>query len=338
MPCHVQLASAGADALDPSPMDALYPPFEPFNQGTLDVDAIHTLYFEERGNPEGIPALFLHGGPGGGCTPTDHRFFDPAKYRVVLFDQRGCGRSTPHACLENNTTWHLVDDIEKLRTHLGIEKWLVFGGSWGSTLALAYATHFPDRVSALVLRGIFLLRQKEIEWFYEDGGASRIFPDAYERFVSAIPEDERHHTVAAFHQRLLSEDAAVRLAAARAWSQWEASTLSVMPQPELVAQFGADPFAEAFARIECHYFMHGGFLKEGASLLERAPALQGIPGTLIHGRLDMITPLENAWDLSKAWPGASLEIIEGSGHSSREPGIAEALVRATQHYATLLGS
>jgi proline iminopeptidase len=310
----------------------LYTPIEPFSSGRLSVDAVHTLYFEQCGNPSGLPAIALHGGPGGGATPEMRRFFHPHRWRTVLFDQRGCGRSAPHASLDRNTTWDLVADIERLRKHLAIDKWVVFGGSWGSTLALAYAVSHPERIAALVLRGIFLLRREEIEWFYQRG-ASHLYPDLFEGFQSHIPEDERSDMVAAYHRRLTSPDYHVRIAAARAWARWEGSTITMAGPSALAGRFNEDPFVEAFARIECHYFQNRGFLPEDSWLLKQAGArLSRIPTAIVHGRFDLCTTLSNAWDLKKAMPQATLEIIQDAGHSSIEAGIADALVRATDRF------
>ncbi len=309
----------------------LYPPIEPFAQGRLRVDDRHELYFEQCGNPQGKPVVMLHGGPGGGCNAKMRRFHDPAHYRIVLFDQRGAGRSTPHAELVDNTTWHLVDDIERLRTHLGIGRWQVFGGSWGSTLALAYAQKFPEKVSELVLRGIFMLRRWELEWFYQEG-ASRLYPDAWAHYLAAIPVVERHDLISAYHRRLTGDDAAVRLAAARAWAIWEGATSFLLPDEDFVASHDEAEFALAFARIECHYFVNGGFFEVEDQLLRDASRLHGLPGTIVHGRYDVVCPLQNAWDLKAAWPEAELEIIADAGHSAFEPGHTDALVRATDRY------
>jgi len=309
----------------------LYPAIEPFAHGRLRVDDRHDLYFEQCGNPAGKPVVMLHGGPGAGCNARMRRFHDPAQYRIVLFDQRGAGRSTPHADLVDNTTWHLVDDIERLRNHLGIERWQVFGGSWGSTLALAYAQKHPDRVTELVLRGIFMLRRWELEWFYQQG-ASRLYPDAWEHYLAAIPVVERHDLISAYHRRLTGTDTTVRLAAARAWSTWEGATSFLLPDEDFVASHDEADFALAFARIECHYFVNGGFFEVEDQLLRDASRLHGIPGTIVHGRYDVVCPLANAWDLKRAWTEADLEIIPDAGHSAFEPGHTDALVRATDRY------
>ncbi len=309
-----------------------YPTIEPYNTGTLKVTAGHTLYFEQVGNPEGKPALFLHGGPGAGAQPFDRRFFDPERYRVVLFDQRGCGRSTPHASLQENTTWHLIEDVESLRKYLGIERWLVFGGSWGSTLSLAYAETHPNSVTGLVLRGIFLLRKKEISWFYQQG-ASFIFPDEWEKYLAPIVEEERSDLISAYYKRLTGDDEEIRLEAARAWSQWEASTLSLYPDAKRVQFFGGEEFATAFARIECHYFINGAFLEHESQLLDNVDRIRHIPGVIVQGRYDICTPIQSAWELHRAWPEAEFHLIPDAGHASNEPGIVDALVRATDQFA-----
>lgn len=315
-------------------MRSLYPEIEPYRTGRLAVDARHTLYWEECGNPQGKPVVLLHGGPGAGCNEKMRRFHDPAKYRIVLFDQRGAGRSTPHADLVDNTTWHLVADIEALREHLGIARWQVFGGSWGSTLALAYAETHPQRVTELVLRGIFLLRRWELEWFYQEG-ASRLFPDAWQHYLAAIPPVERADLIGAYYRRLTSEDPQVRLAAARAWSIWEGAT-SYLRIPDDYTQTHGDPqFALAFARIENHYFVHGGFFEEEGQLLRDAHRIADIPGVIVHGRYDVVCPLQNAFDLHAVWPRASLIISPTSGHSAFEDENVDALVTATDRFATL---
>jgi len=309
----------------------LFPPIEARLSGYLDVGDGHSLYYEEAGNPQGQPVLFLHGGPGGGVNPTYRRFFDPDHYRIILFDQRGAGKSTPHAGLEANTTWDLVADIERLRQHCGVDKWLVFGGSWGSTLALAYAETRPKRVTGLILRGIFLCRPWEIQWLYQVG-ASRLYPDAFDKYLAVIPEDERHDLVSAYYQRLTSEDPAVRLQAAKAWSSWEAATSKLIPDANLVAIFEEDLFALAFARIECHYFSHNSFFDSDNWLLENVSAIQDIPGMIVHGRYDVVCPVQNAWELHKLWPKAELKIVPDAGHSALEPGILHALVAATEAF------
>ena len=309
----------------------LYPEIEPYATGQLQVSTLHALYYEQCGNPQGKPVMFLHGGPGGGCNARCRQFFDPAAYRIVLFDQRGCGRSTPHAELRENTTWDLLADIERLRAHLGIEQWQVFGGSWGSTLALAYAEAHPEHVTELVLRGIFLLRRWELEWFYQRG-CDALFPDAWEKYLEPIPPTERGDLISAYHRRLTHEDAAVRLAAARAWSVWEGATSFLYQDPAHIESSGADAFALAFARIECHYFVNGGFLKQDDQLLQEVARIRHIPATIVQGRYDVVCPLRSAWDLHRAWPEAMLEIVPDAGHSAFEPGNTDALIRATDGY------
>ena len=310
----------------------LYPPLEPFESGMLDVGDGHTIYWERSGNPQGKPAVFLHGGPGSGCSAAHRSLFDPEKYNVLLFDQRGCGRSTPHACLDANTTWHLVADIETLRQLFGIEKWLVFGGSWGSTLALAYAETHPQRVSELIVRGIFCVRRAELFWYYQEG-ASMIFPDQWEKFLAPIPQDERYDLMAAYRRRLIGDDEAVKLQAAQAWSTWEGSTIALLPSDDLIDAHHAARYALAFARIENHYFTHAGFLEE-AQLLRDAPKLRGIPGVIVQGRYDLATPATTAWDLHRAWPEAEFHLVEGAGHAYSEPGILNRLVLATDQFST----
>ncbi|MBX3726397.1 MAG: prolyl aminopeptidase [Xanthomonadales bacterium] len=310
----------------------LYPDIEPFDTGWLQVSPLHRIRYEQSGNPQGKPVVGLHGGPGAGASPRMRRFFDPARYRIVLFDQRGCGRSTPHAELAENTTWHLVDDIEALRSHLGIERWQVFGGSWGSTLALAYAQRHPSRVTELVLRGIFMLRRAELEWFYQRG-ADALFPDAWEDYVAAIPEVERGDLMGAYHRRLTGPDAEQRLAAAIAWTTWESRTSFLLPDPVHVAATQADAFALAFARIESHYFVNGGFFETDGQLLRDIDRIRHIPATIVQGRYDVVCPMRSAWDLHRAWPQAELRIVDDAGHSAFEPGIAGALVEATDRYA-----
>jgi proline iminopeptidase len=312
-------------------MRDLYPEIEPFQQGMLPVSPVHTLYYEQCGNPEGRPVVFLHGGPGGGCTPDYRRFFDPASYRIVLFDQRGAGRSTPHASLEENTTWHLVSDIEHLREHLGVESWVVFGGSWGSTLGLAYAQTHPARVRALILRGIFLCRPKEIRWFYQEG-ASWIYPDVWEQYRDVIPPEERGDMLAAYYRRLTSDDEAVRIEAARAWSVWEGSTSKLFPDANLIDHFGEPHFAIAFARIECHYFTHNAFFETDNYLVENVGKIRHIPAVIVQGRYDVVCPMTSAWELHRAWPEADLRVIPDAGHSALEPGTRSALVEAADRF------
>ncbi|MFJ9365230.1 prolyl aminopeptidase [Nocardia sp. NPDC101769] len=318
-------------------MHTLYPPIEPYEQGMLDVGDGQRLYYEVSGNPDGKPAVFLHGGPGGGTSPYHRQFFDPEAYRIVLVDQRGCGRSTPHiadgASLEHNTTWHLVADIERLRTHLGGEQWLVFGGSWGSTLALSYAQAHPDRVTELVLRGIFLLRRKEIDWYY-NGSAGYVYPDEWEKFLAPVPEAERgQDLIEVYHRLLHSPDAALATDAAVAWSTWEGATSSLLPQPDRVAETADPRFALAFARIENHYFVNHGFLDEG-QLLRDIGRIAHIPGVIVQGRHDVVCPAISAWDLHRAWPGSELHLVPDAGHAALEPGITHHLVEATDKYRT----
>ena len=317
-------------------MRELYPPIEPFATGHLEVSRLHSMYFEQVGDPAAAKAVFLHGGPGGGLDPAYRRYFDPARWHVTLFDQRGSGRSTPHAELRENTTWDLVADIERLREHLGIEQWLVFGGSWGSTLALAYAQAHPERVTGLVLRGIFLLRRKELLWFYQEG-ASWLFPDAWEHFLAPIPLVERGDLMSAYHRRLTSDDAAVRAEAARAWSIWEGTTSRLHVDPDYIARFGEDRFAEAFARIEAHYFVHGGFFRTDTQLLDDVPRIAHLPGVIVQGRYDVVCPMASAWALHRRWPGSRLVVVPDAGHSVKEPGIVSALIEATDEFAATLG-
>jgi proline iminopeptidase len=309
----------------------LYPPIEPYRTGMLSVSPVHTLYFEESGNPGGKPVVFLHGGPGGGTDAKQRRFFDPARYRIVLFDQRGCGKSTPHASLVDNTTWHLVGDLEALRAHLGIERWQVFGGSWGSTLALAYAETHPERVTELVLRGIFLLSDRELRWFYQ-WGTSELFPDAFEAYRDAIPREERGDFIKAYHLRLTSEDPSVRAAAAKAWSVWEAATSYLHVNADYVARAGEDRFALAFARIECHYFVNRGFFDRETQLLDDIGKIRHIPSVIIQGRYDVVCPMVTAWALHRAFPEAVLRVVPDAGHSAFEPGIVHELVQATDAF------
>ena len=314
-------------------MSGLFPEIEPYDSGSLRVDKVHSVYYEQCGNPEGKPAIFVHGGPGGGCNSVHRRFWDPSAYRIVLFDQRGCRRSTPHAELRNNTTWDLVDDMERIREHLGINRWQLFGGSWGSTLSLAYAQQHPDRVTELVLRGIFLLRRREILWYYQEG-ASRIFPEAWQEYLAPIPIEERDDMVGAYYKRLTSSDRDVRMAAARAWSTWEGSTSRLIPDAELIERTGEDQFAEAFARIECHYFINGGFFQEDGQLLKNIARIQHLPAIIVQGRYDVVCPAESAYDLHRVWPNSQLQVVPDAGHSALEQGIAAHLVAATQSFAS----
>ena len=312
--------------------DGLYPPLRPYRTGRLRVSDVHELYFEESGNPDGKPAVFLHGGPGGGTDPKQRRFWNPEQYRIVLFDQRGCGRSTPHACLEANTTWDLVADTEALRRHLGIDRWQVFGGSWGSTLALAYAESHPEAVTELVLRGIFLLRKQEIDWFYQRG-TSALFPDAWEDYLAPIPESRRGDLLSAYHERLTSPDPELRLAAARAWSRWEGATSKLLPDPAFTSQHEDEAFALAFAAIECHYFFNRGWFSPEDQLLRDADRIRHIPGVIVQGRYDVVCPMETAWALHQAWPEADFIVTPDCGHSAFEPGNSRALVAATDRFA-----
>jgi proline iminopeptidase len=309
---------------------SLFPEIEPYNQFHLPVSAIHKIYVEEVGNPKGQPVLFLHGGPGAGLSPRHRRFYDPAHYRIILFDQRGSGKSTPHAELKENTTWDLVSDIEKIRKHLGISKWMVFGGSWGSTLALAYAQTHPEFVTHLVLRGIFLCRPEEIKWFYQEG-AHQIFPDVWEEFIAPIPVDEREDMVSAFYKLLTSPDMDLRLTAAKAWSGWEGATIRLLPEPSVKAAFQDDHMALSIARIECHYFVNGSFLRPD-QLLEDVSKIRHIPCMIVHGRYDVVCPVKNAWDLKSRWPEAELMIVPDAGHAVDEPGILNALIATTERF------
>jgi proline iminopeptidase len=313
----------------------LFPEIEPYKTYHFPVTDGHSLYVEEVGNPQGQPALFLHGGPGGGISPNHRRLFDPAHYRIILFDQRGAGRSTPHASLENNTTWDLVADIERLREHLGIDRWLIFGGSWGSTLSLAYAQTHPERVSALVLRGIFLCRPEEIRWFYQEG-TSWLYPDFWEEYLAPVPVEKRGDLVRAYYELLTSPDEAVRLRAARAWSKWEGSTCKLIPDTGVIDHFEEARHALAMARIECHYFIHDCWLEEN-QLLRDAGRIRHIPTWIVHGRYDVVCPAKNAWDLHQVLPEATLRIIPDAGHAYDEPGILDALLEATEACKLPLG-
>lgn len=312
-------------------MKTLYPEIEPFESGMMKVSDLHNVYFERCGNPDGIPVIFLHGGPGGGLIPMYRRFFDPEAYQIVLFDQRGSGKSTPHAELQENTTWDLINDIEQLREKFGIDKWYVFGGSWGSTLSLAYAETHPERVLGLILRGIFLTRRKELLWFYQYG-ASEIYPDFWERYRDEIPEDERGDMMTAYYKRLTSDNEEVRISAARAWSVWEGSTSKLLPDPELI-DYWEDPLeALALARIECHYFMNGSFFPTDNYLIENVEKIRHIPTVIVQGRYDVVCPAISAWELHRAFPESDLQIIPDAGHSISEKGITSALVDAMDKF------
>ena len=313
-------------------MNELYPPIEPYRHKHLPVSDLHTIHYEECGRPEGLPALFVHGGPGGGIETSYRQYFDPARYRVILVDQRGSGQSRPRAELQENTTQHLIADMERVREDAGVERWLVFGGSWGSTLGLAYAEAHPERVAGLILRGIFLCRDAEIRWFYQEG-ANRVFPDHWEQFLAPIPAEERGDLLQAYHRRLTGDDRAVQLEAAKAWSVWEGATSKLYFDEGSVAKFGEEQFSLAFARIESHYFVNRAFLKED-QLLQEVDKLRSIPGVIVQGRYDMVCPLTSAWDLHRAWPEAQLEIIPDAGHSITEPGIVDRLIAATDAFAS----
>ncbi len=315
-------------------MRTLYPAIEPYVRHTIDVEPPHRIYIEECGNPDGIPVLFVHGGPGGGCEPFHRQFFNPDRYRIVLFDQRGCGRSLPHAELQGNHTQGLLSDIETIREHLGIERWLVFGGSWGSTLGLLYAENFPTRVLGLVLRGIFLCREQDIAWFYQ-GGASRLFPEFWEDFVAQVRPENRDDLVKAYYGLLTGDNEISRLAAAKAWSMWEGRTSALRSNPALIRRFGDSHVALSMARIECHYFAHRAFIRPN-QILERAERLRGIPGVIVHGRYDVICPVDQAYALHRSWPESTLDIIPAAGHSTSDPAVTHALIRATDEFAERL--
>ncbi len=315
-------------------MSKLYPEIEPYNEFELNVSELHTIHVEESGNPNGKPVIFLHGGPGGGIEPIYRQYFNPEKWRIIIFDQRGCGQSTPHAELRENTTWDLVSDIEKIRKNLGINNWVVFGGSWGSTLSMSYAISHPDRCKALVLRGIFMLRKKEIQWFYQEG-ASFIYPDAWEHYLAPIPENERHDLVSSYYKRLTSDDETVRLAAAKAWSIWEASTSKLFQSGSYLHHFEEPKVAEAFARIECHYFTNGGFFETDEWLLENIDKIRHIPTVIVQGRYDIVCPMVSAWELHRAFPEADFEIVQDAGHSMTEDGIAAKLVEYTDKFSEI---
>lgn len=312
-------------------MFVLYPEIKPYNREHLSVEHPHELYLEESGSPDGIPVLFVHGGPGGGCTSGDRCFFDPEKYRIILFDQRGAGRSKPHADLNSNNTQALISDIEAIRNHLGIDQWLLFGGSWGSALSLLYAQQHPEQVLGLILRGIFLCRKKDLDWFYQ-GGAAHVFPDYWESYSKLIPEGERDDFISAYYKRLTSDNELAKMAAAKAWSQWEGQCATLRPSPETVDHFCDPHLALSLARIEAHYFINHAFIEEN-QILDNMSRIADIPGVIVHGRYDMVCPLDNAFELYNRWPQSELKIIRDAGHASREPGIVDALVRATKEFA-----
>jgi proline iminopeptidase len=322
-------------AVAKSRLKELYPHLSPYRTGFLRVSKLHEVYFEESGNPQGVPAVFLHGGPGGGTEAKMRRFFDPRRYRIVLFDQRGSGKSRPHASLIDNTTWDLVADMERLREHLSIERWLVFGGSWGSTLGLAYAQTHPERVTHLVLRGIFLLRRWELEWFYQNpGGAAALYPDLWEHYIEPIPPEERGDMMAAYYRRLTSQDPSELSRAAKAWALWEAATSFLRRNSLYTAKLGQDTHSEAFSRIECHYFVNGGFLASPNQLIENVPRIRHIPAVIVQGRYDIVCPMKSAWELHRAWPEAELQIVPDAGHSAFEPGNTHELIKATDRFAS----
>jgi len=329
---HAVLAKRKRPAKAGAGLRTLYPAIKPYNSGMLRVSDLHEIYYEECGNPHGKPAVFVHGGPGAGCDNRARCFFDPDAYRIILFDQRGCGRSKPHASLEDNTTWHLVEDMEKLRKHLGIEQWLVFGGSWGSTLGLAYSQTHPERVSEIVLRGIFMLTQFELRWFYYEGGASALFPDHWPNYVAAIPPAERGNMIEAFYKRLTSEDRQTRVQAARAWSTWEAATSYLHINEENLHRWNEEDFAVAVARIECHYFINRGFLESEDQLIRNVERIRHIPAVIVQGRYDVVCPMRTAWQLHQAWPEADFHVVPDAGHSAFEPGNTHQLIMATDRF------
>lgn len=314
--------------------EILYPPTEPYREGRLKVSALHTLHFEECGTATGLPVLFLHGGPGAGTDPRYRQFFDPTRYRVVLFDQRGCGKSTPHACLDDNTTWELVSDIEKLRQHLGVERWLLFGGSWGAALALAYAETHANRVTGLILRGIFTLRPEELHWFYQEG-ASYVFPDHWEDFLAPVPKTDRDNIIDAYHRLLTSKDETTRLAAAKAWTRWEKATSNLRIDDDDLKEADKPEYALAFARIENHYFLYNGFFDPVDQLLANCSRIREIPCTIVQGRYDIVCPMKTAWDFHSNWPEAEFKVAPTSGHSTFEPEISRLLVEATDLFSRI---
>ncbi|HIC83484.1 MAG TPA: prolyl aminopeptidase [Candidatus Marinimicrobia bacterium] len=312
----------------------LFPNIEPFNTFHLPVSDLHTIYVEESGNKNGKPVIFLHGGPGGGVDPKYRRYFNPDKWHIIMFDQRGCGKSTPFAELKENTTWDLVDDIEKIRKHLSIDRWVIYGGSWGSTLLLAYSQTYPDSCKALILRGIFLVRKKEIHWFYQEG-ASKIFPDNWQSFVAPIPIEKRNNLLEAYYNLLIGEDSSKKIEAAKAWSTWEGSTVRLIQDKDFIGDFSDEKFAEAFARIECHYFMNNAWFDSDNHLIENVDKIRHIPAVIVHGRYDIICPVENAWELHQAWPESELHIIPDAGHSIFEEGIKDKILEYTEKFSSL---
>ena len=312
----------------------LFPNIEPFNTFHLSVSDLHTIYVEESGNKNGKPVIFLHGGPGGGVDPKYRRYFNPDKWHIIMFDQRGCGKSTPFAELKENTTWDLVDDIEKIRNHLSIDRWVIYGGSWGSTLSLAYSQTYPDSCKALILRGIFLVRKKEIHWFYQEG-ASKIFPDNWQSFVAPIPIEKRNNLLEAYYNLLIGEDSSKKIEAAKAWSTWEGSTVRLIQDKDFIGDFSDEKFAEAFARIECHYFMNNAWFDSDNHLIENVDKIRHIPAVIVHGRYDVICPVENAWELHQAWPESELHIIPDAGHSIFEDGIKDKILEYTEKLSSL---
>ena len=312
----------------------LFPNIEPFNTFYLPVSDLHTIYVEESGNKNGKPVIFLHGGPGGGVDPKYRRYFNPDKWRIIMFDQRGCGKSNPFAELKENTTWDLVDDIEKIRKHLSIDRWVVYGGSWGSTLSLAYSQTYPDSCKALILRGIFLVRKKEIHWFYQEG-ASKIFPDDWQSFIAPIPIEKRDNLLEAYYNLLIGKDSSKKIEAAKAWSTWEGSTVRLIQDKDFIGDFSDEKFAEAFARIESHYFMNNAWFNSDNHLIENVDKIRHIPAVIIHGRYDVICPVENAWELHQAWPESELHIIPDAGHSIFEEGIKDKILEYTEKFSSL---
>ena len=312
----------------------LFPNIEPFNTFYLPVSDLHTIYVEESGNKNGKPVIFLHGGPGGGVDPKYRRYFNPDKWRIIMFDQRGCGKSTPFAELKENTTWDLVDDIEKIRNHLSIDRWVIYGGSWGSTLSLAYSQTYPDSCKALILRGIFLVRKKEIHWFYQEG-ASKIFPDDWQSFIAPIPIEKRDNLLEAYYNLLIGKDSSKKIEAAKAWSTWEGSTVRLIQDKDFIGDFSDEKFAEAFARIESHYFMNNAWFDSDNHLIENVDKIRHIPAVIVHGRYDVICPVENAWELHQAWPESELHIIPDAGHSIFEEGIKDKILEYTEKFSSL---